>query len=257
MGIAHLDLIPLHFWIFASLIAFAAGIVKGAVGFAMPMIVISGISSFYSPELALAALILPTLMSNLMQTLRGGMVSAAQKLWAQRVFVAAMVVVMAIAAQIPGRISESVFLLAVGIPVVLLSIVQILGWRPSIARARRIFVEVPVAIFAGFFGGMAGIWGPPTTMYLTAIGTPKKDQLQIQGAIYGVGSVVLLLAHLRSGILNQATLPVSAAMVVPAMLGMLVGFRLHDRMDQERFRRATLFVLVVAGLNLIRRGLGW
>jgi uncharacterized membrane protein YfcA len=42
---------------------------------------------------------------------------------------------------------------------------------------------------------------------------------------------------------------------VPALAGLWLGFRLQDRMDQNRFRRATLIVLVVAGLNLIRRGL--
>jgi len=36
---------------------------------------------------------------------------------------------------------------------------------------------------------------------------------------------------------------------------MWLGFKLGDRFDQERFRRVTLWVLVLAGANLIRRGL--
>jgi uncharacterized membrane protein YfcA len=36
---------------------------------------------------------------------------------------------------------------------------------------------------------------------------------------------------------------------------MWLGFKLQDRMDQALFRRATLIVLMVAGANLIRRGL--
>ncbi|MDP5360245.1 MAG: sulfite exporter TauE/SafE family protein, partial [Paracoccaceae bacterium] len=46
-----------------------------------------------------------------------------------------------------------------------------------------------------------------------------------------------------------------AFLVLPAMVGMWLGFWLGDRFDQERFRRATLLVLVIAGVNLIRRGL--
>ena len=249
--------ISLEFWLIASLIGVLAGIVKGSIGFAMPTIIVSGISSFYSPELALAALILPTMMSNAIQTLRGGLRSAWQSLWSMRVFVGIMLVVMVGAAQIPGRISQEAFLLAIGVPVLVLSLIQILGWRPVVNPARRIWVEVPASVFTGFSGGMAGIWGPPTTLFLTAIQTPKARQLQIQGAIYGLGSIVLLLAHLRSGILNAETLPVSAGMVIPAFLGMLIGFRLHDRMDQELFRRVTLIVLIVTSLNLIRRGLGY
>ena len=45
----------------AAAITLMAGFVKGAVGFAMPMIMISGLGSFMAPELALAGLIVPTL----------------------------------------------------------------------------------------------------------------------------------------------------------------------------------------------------
>ena len=47
---------PALFWL-AMAITLFAGVVKGAVGFAMPMIMISGFSSFLTPELALAGLI--------------------------------------------------------------------------------------------------------------------------------------------------------------------------------------------------------
>ena len=43
--------------------------------------------------------------------------------------------------------------------------------------------------------------------------------------------------------------------VVPALAGMWIGLKLQDRTPQRVFQRATLVVLIVAGLNLIRRGL--
>ena len=70
-----------------------------------------------------------------------------------------------------------------------------------------------------------------------------------------LGSIVLLFAHLRSGVLNPVTLPASAWMVLPTMAGMVIGFRVHDRLDQRRFMRLTLVVLVLSGLNLIRRAI--
>ena len=44
-------------------------------------------------------------------------------------------------------------------------------------------------------------------------------------------------------------------MILPAMLGMKAGLRVHDRLDQDAFRRMTLVVLILAGLNLIRRAM--
>ena len=49
-----------------------AGFVKGAVGFAMPMIMISAFGTFLPKELALALLILPVLVTNVAQALRDG-----------------------------------------------------------------------------------------------------------------------------------------------------------------------------------------
>ena len=60
-------------------------------------------------------------------------------------------------------------------------------------------------------------------------------------------------AHLRSGVLNAETIPFSALMLVPAAAGMWLGFRAQDRMNREQFLRATLVVLLIAGLNLVRR----
>ena len=70
---------------------------------------------------------------------------------------------------------------------------------------------------------------------------------------YGLGAVALVAAHTLSGVLNAQTVKFSALMLVPALLGMWVGMRIHDRIDQTTFRRITLWVLLIAALNLLRR----
>jgi uncharacterized membrane protein YfcA len=109
----------------------------------------------------------------------------------------------------------------------------------------------------GFFGGIAGVWGPPLIAFLLSAGVPKAENMRVQGVVYMVGGVMLLLGHLQSGVLNAQTLPASGLMIVPAMLGLWVGFRLHDRVDLATFRRWTLIVLAISGANLIRRAVGW
>ena len=59
-------------WLIAVIGALIAGLVKGVVGFALPMVMISILGSVVSPELALAGLILPTLVTNGQQALRQG-----------------------------------------------------------------------------------------------------------------------------------------------------------------------------------------
>lgn len=232
-----------------------AGFVKGAVGFALPMIMISGLGSFLPPEVALAALILPTVAANLWQALRDGIAAALASVWRFRLYMAIVLIFIAGSAQLVRVLPSWSLFLILGVPVTLFAVAQLFGWKLHLRPEHRKRAEVAIGAFAGFVGGMSGVWGPPTVAYLTALDTPKAEQMRVQGVVYGAGAVVLLGAHLKSGVLNAETVPLSALMLVPAMVGMAIGIWVHDRLDQQRFRKATLAVLVIAGLNLIRRGL--
>lgn len=232
-----------------------AGVVKGTVGFAMPLIIISGMSAFLDPKLALAALILPTVASNLWQTFRKGIGQAydtVKDFWRYLLLVGVMIFV---TAQGVALIPTRVFFAVLGVPVVAISLMQLLGFRLSIKPENHLKSQWVMGAISGTMGGLAGTWGPTTVLYLLAIDTPKARQMVVQGVIYGLGSVVLLAAHLKSGVLNAQTAPFSALMVLPALIGMQIGFRIQDRLDQALFRKVTLVLLLVGGGNLLRRAL--
>ncbi|MEX0349267.1 MAG: sulfite exporter TauE/SafE family protein [Paracoccaceae bacterium] len=233
-------------------VATLAGLVKGLVGFAMPMILVSGLSTFLPPDWALAGLILPTLVTNGLQALRQGSDAAIRSILQFRVFLLVGLVCLLTTSQLVTRIPAPVFLLLIAIPVVVFATLQLLGLRLRLNRA-SMRTEAAVGAIAGCIGGVSGVWGPPTVAYLTALNTPKQDQMRIQGVIYGLGAVALAVAHLGSGVLRVETAPLSLVLVVPAVVGMWLGGRWQDRIDQTTFRMLTLIVLLVAGLNLLRR----
>lgn len=249
------QLMPLWAFLAAVAVTVGAGVVKGVVGFALPLIMVSGLSTFLPPELAIAGLLLPVVLSNLMQVMRHGMAEARDAVGEYWRYVLIVCVMILFVAQLVTRIPAQVFYLALGIPVVLLSLVQLFGVRFHVPPHRRHVTEWGVGTFAGALGGLSGTWGPPTVLLLIALETPKARQMVVQGVVYGLGAVSLLVGHLQSGVLNWTTAPFSAALLVPAVVGMRLGFWLGDRLDAVLFRRLTLVVLIVAGLNLIRRGL--
>ncbi|SFS20453.1 sulfite exporter TauE/SafE family protein [Yoonia litorea] len=247
-------LTPAHF-LLAVCVTALGGFVKGAVGFAMPLIMISGMGIAIAPELVVAGIVIPIVISNGLQVARAGFGAAGEALREHWRYVTVVCVMILISAQFIRFIPSNVLFIVLGVPVVGLCFIQLIGWRPRLSpRMRRPF-EWGAGLLSGTLGGLAGTWGPPTVLYLLALETPRDRQMAVQGVIYGLGSVMLLLGHLRSGILNSETWGFSASLVVPALLGMWLGFRLGDRFDQERFRTVTLLVLMVAGVNLIRRGI--
>ncbi|MBB5720683.1 hypothetical protein FHS72_000287 [Loktanella ponticola] len=238
---------------FALAVGFIAGLVKGVVGFGMPMILISGLSSVVSPELALAGLILPTLATNGIQALRQGWSAAWASTRRFQLFLIAGFISLMIAAQFVRVLPQSVMFLIIGTPIIVFVVVQLTGRELRLPAASQ-RIEVGVGLFAGFMGGLSGIWGPPTVAYLTATNTPKADQMRVQGVIYGLGAVALTFAHIQSGVFRWETAPLSVVMIFPSLIGMAIGDAVQSRIDQVMFRKATLWVLLIVGLNLVRRG---
>jgi uncharacterized protein len=237
----------------AFAVATLAGVVKGLVGFAMPMILISGLGMFLPPEIALAGLILPTLVTNGLQALRQGWAAAWSSVKQFRVFLGFGLVLLLTSAQFVRVLPANVMLLIIGIPVTMFAVMQLTGFGFTLAAPSK-RIEAAIGAVAGFIGGLSGVWGPPTVAYLTALNTPKDEHIRVQGVIYGLGAVALLGAHIGSGVMRLETLPFSVFLLLPAVLAMQIGMRLQTRIDQATFKKATLVVLLIAGLNLVRRG---
>lgn len=237
----------------AFAVALLAGAVKGMVGFGMPMVLVSGLSMTLAPDLALAGLILPTLVTNGFQALREGRIAAVSSIRQFKVFLIVGLIFLVSSAQLISLVPTQAFLLMVGIPVTVFAGIQLLGVKLTLSKPSA-RIEAVLGAVAGFVGGISGVWGPPTVAYLTALDTPKAEQLRAQGVIYGLGAAALAVAHIGSGVLRAETIPFSVALTIPAVAGMWVGLRLHDRIDQITFRKVTLLVLMIVGANLLRRG---
>ena len=245
---------PFHLGLALAITLFA-GFVKGAVGFAMPMIMISAFSGFLPPETALAGLILPTLVTNLSQAFRQGRVAAWATVVAYRRILTATVVFILVSAGFVHVIPQSLFLLLLGLPITAFAVAQLAGVNLALRLEHRGRAEWILGAIGGLYGGISGVWGPPLLVYLLSIKADKQETVRVQGVVFLIGAVVLFAAHLTSGVLNSQTLIFSALLVIPAQIGQLLGTRIQDRLDQTRFRRWTLILLVLTGLNLTRRAI--
>lgn len=240
---------------FAATVAVTIGaaFVKGAVGFAMPMIMISALASFLPYETALAVLVMPTLVTNLAQSLRDGPAAAWGSVMDYRRLILATVVMLVLTAQFVPAVPQALLLGLLGGPVALYALLLLAGVPLRLPLRDRARWQWGLGALGGFFGGFSGVWGPPLLVYLVSAGVPKQETVRVQGVVFLIGAVALLFAHLASGLLTPARLGLSTVMALPAMLGLWAGFRVQDRLDQAAFRRWTLILLLLTGLNLLRR----
>lgn len=240
------------FWAAVAVTLFA-GFVKGVAGFAMPLIMISSFSAFLPPDQALAGLILPTLVTNVSQAMRQGMTAAWGSAVTYRRFLIATLVMIVVSAQFVQVIPQGVFLMLLGLPITAFALAQLTGRKLALRLEHRARAEWIMGAVGGLYGGVSGVWGPPLIVYLLSIGAEKVETVRVQGVVFFLGAVVLLGAHLQTGLMTGPNLWFSAALVVPAMLGQVFGQRMQDQMDQARFRRWAQALLVLTGVNLVWR----
>ena len=252
---SYLPDIGTHALLIALAVTFFAGFVKGAIGFAMPLIMMGAFSSFLPVDMALAGLVLPTLVSNISQAFRQGWRAALATARAYWRILAATIVFIPISAQFFWAIPQAAFLLMLGLPITAFALAQLLGLPLALKVQHRARAEWISGSIGGLYGGVSGIWGPPLLVYLLSTKTEKIEAVRVQGVVFLIGACVLLGAHLQSGLMDGAALQFSALLVLPALLGQACGFAVQDRLDQTRFRRWTQGLLVITGLNLIRQAI--
>ncbi|NBZ87406.1 sulfite exporter TauE/SafE family protein [Stagnihabitans tardus] len=247
--------LPLHLFWLAMAITLFAGFVKGVAGFAMPLIMMSAFSTFLPPQLALAGLILPTLLTNLSQAFRQGVAPAVETALTYRRFLAATLVFIVISSRFVHEIPESVFLMGLGLPITLYAGAQVLGLPLALPLRHRHRAEWVLGCIGGLYGGVSGIWGPPLIIYLLSIKAEKLETVRVQGVVFLLGAAVLMVSHLGTGVLNAQTAAFSGCLALAAQVGQFGGNAIQDRLDAVAFRRWTQGLLILTGLNLIRQAL--
>lgn len=125
--------------------------------------------------------------------------------------------------------------------------------QPQAASGRW---AVPAGLAGGVFSTMFGTGGPIYTLYLARRIIDTSRLRATVGALILGSAVVRLALFTGSGFFGQPGLLKLSAVLVPcALLGYLLGSRLHARLPQAQVRRVIWGLLVVSGASLLLRGL--
>ena len=129
-----------------------------------------------------------------------------------------------------------------------------LGGGEVVQRPR----SVPKGFAAGLGSGVttmvAHAGGPPLALYLLGLGLPKALYAGTTSLFFSVGNLVKFVPWLWVGGTSKelAWLMVMSLPVIP--LGVWLGWRLHERLDQVQLYRVCYGLLVVTAVKLLWDG---
>ncbi len=226
-----------------------AGGVKGVIGLGLPTVSLGLLTATLDLTTAMALLIAPSFVTNLWQAVIGGNSRAILlRIWPFLVMATATVWLGATALT---RLDLSLLSGLLGGLLVAYSTLNLSGVRLAISAQREVWAGPLFGTANGILTGMTGSFVVPGVMFLQAIGLSRDMLVQAMGMLFTASTVALALALQGNSILTTQLSLVSAAAVIPAAVGMVIGQRIRRRLSEKRFRQIFFIAILVLGAYII------
>ncbi|HEV7997397.1 MAG TPA: sulfite exporter TauE/SafE family protein [Stellaceae bacterium] len=235
------------------LVLMLGGVIKGAIGVGLALVLVPLAAQFVAVPVAVALLSLPMLAANVRQALEaGGTLTALQRL---APILAALVLGTAIGAHLLVSVDRHALDIVVG--TIFLSLAAMLLCLPRVRISRRAerWAGPLVGLVAGLLGGVSAIFGPPLIAYEIGIGVDPATFIKHMAILTLAATLALVLSLGGSGALSGSDLVISVAAIIPIQLGMPFGRWLRGRVPPVIFRAIVLCTLAWAGLDMLARAL--
>ncbi|MBL8631400.1 MAG: sulfite exporter TauE/SafE family protein [Rhodospirillaceae bacterium] len=232
---------------------FAAGLAKGTFGVGMPFFGMPVMTLAIPFQTSLAMFAVPNFTANFQQMLMGGSVVKNFKRFAG--LLAPMLATIPFSVQFLVKVDQNTCLLVFGVLSAVFAGVQMFPVKFTITPAQEKWLSPLMGLMAGALAGVSGLYGPVLIVYLIALRLPKDDFVAVLSMMYFLGSVALYLAL---AVTNVLTLQVLAASAVGAVvIGVMVhyGQYVRKRIDDAKYRKLILLLLIGIGLEMTWRAL--
>ncbi|MFK7860746.1 MAG: sulfite exporter TauE/SafE family protein [Granulosicoccus sp.] len=244
---------PLILVVVAILVYFFAGVIKGTLGIGFPTAAVSLLAQVTDSRTAITVVIMPMLITNAWQVVRGRkFLSVVQQMW---ILLSMMLLFIVVFSQLASKVSVELLAAVLG------GIVAVYALNSLYARPLELNpefdkpVQIIAGVSAGVMGGLVSVWAPPILIYLQTLRLPKDQFVATVGVLLLLGSCVLLMSYISSGVLNYGLFVFSTLLIVPSLSGFTVGEQIRKKLSANRFERMLLWFFFIMGLNLIRRAM--
>jgi uncharacterized membrane protein YfcA len=231
-----------------------AGTVKGVIGLGLPTVSLAILTVAIDLPSAMALLLVPSFVSNLWQAAVGGNARVlVLRLWP---FLLSATLTVWIGAMALESVDLSLLSALLGVLLVTYAGISLAGLRLAIAARREPWAGPLAGLVNGLLTGMTGSFVVPGVMFLNALGLPRDQLIQAMGMLFTLSTLALALALRKHDLLDAQQVAYSAAALLPAIVGMLLGQRIRRVISETVFRNVFFLSLVLLGTYIIVSAIG-
>jgi len=229
-----------------------AGAVKGVIGLGLPTIAMGLLGLAMPPAQAAALLIVPSTLTNLWQLAAGGHLLALLRRLGPML---AMIFIGTLLGSAWLGIDSGPWAVhALGAALLVYAMYGLVGPDLRLAPGREGWLGPLCGLVTGIVTAATGVFVIPAVPYLQSLGLSRDQMIQALGLSFTVSTVALALGLAGQDALGGQALGASLLMLAPALLGMLAGQWLRQRISPALFKRCFFIGLAVLGGHLLING---
>ncbi|VVN98335.1 sulfite exporter TauE/SafE family protein [Pseudomonas fluorescens] len=229
-----------------------AGMIKGVIGLGLPTIAMGLLGLAMLPTQAAALLIIPATVTNVWQLAFGGHLSGlVKRLWPMLL---AIFVGTGAGTFWLGIEGGYWVVRALGAALLLYALSGLFLPTLRVNAGTERWLGPLCGVLTGIITSATGVFVIPAVPYLQALGLSKDQLVQALGLSFTVSILALAAGLLWRGALGGGELSASLLALMPALLGMLLGQWLRQRISAVLFKRVFFIGLGLLGGHLLISG---
>ncbi|MBV6290034.1 sulfite exporter TauE/SafE family protein [Pseudomonas aegrilactucae] len=229
-----------------------AGAVKGVIGLGLPTVAMGLLGLAMPPAQAAALLIVPSALTNLWQLAAGGHLGALlRRLWPLLVMI---FIGTLLGSAWLGIDSGAWAVHALGGALLVYALYGLCHPGLHLAARHEPWLGPLSGLVTGIITAATGVFVIPAVPYLQALGLNRDQMVQALGLAFSVSTLALAMGLAGQGVLGGEALGASLLVLAPALLGMLLGQWLRQRISAALFKRCFFIGLGLLGAHLLLNG---
>jgi len=226
----------------------SGGLVKGTLGFGMPMVALPIIAFIIPPTTAMILLCAPIFLTNFLQIKFRQGVSSYRFL---PMFLS-LIIGLIIGARLILEIDVNTITQIIAVSIIFAALVNCFGIKiKNINKNHENTITSLIGFGSGILGGLSTFYGPPMLAYLVAVDLPKEKFVRTVSTMYFIGSFPLYGSLIYYGFATKEDLIFSLILIIPAFIAQQVGTKIRDKFNQKQFRICILITLIILGFSLL------
>ncbi len=238
--------------ILATAAVLLAAFIKGAIGFGFPTLGTPLLALFIDVKTAVALLIVPNIVMDTIQFVRGGAPVVTVRRFASLVVFGAVGMIAGTKLLVmlpPGRL-----LVILGAFVLLFVVLNATRFSPRLPPGWEPWMSPVAGFVGGVVGGVTNVPGTLVIIYFYSLRLAKAEFVSSVAFSFMVYKLVQLGSVAWFGLLTWPVLGASVALTLVGLGGFALGLRVQDRLEQQAFNRVVLAFLALLGAGLVIRG---